>query len=127
VRGIRLYTANDAPERDPASFLLEGAASATGPFTVIYGSNVTLPGNRNLTPTAGIPINPNTQNFVDVLFNNTTSYNAYRVTFPTLRDGVAANSMQIAEVELLGTIPEPASLSLVAIGAVGLLARRRRV
>lgn len=124
VRGIRLYSANDASERDPASFLLEGAQSATGPFTVIYGSNVDLPGDRNAT---GAPLNPNTQNFVDVLFNNVTPYNAYRVTFPTLRDGVRAGAMQIAEVELLGIIPEPASLSLVAIGALGLLARRRRV
>src|SRR3712207_4224337 len=44
VRGIRLYTANDAPERDPSSFILEGAQSPDGPFTVIYASNITLPG-----------------------------------------------------------------------------------
>jgi hypothetical protein len=124
VRAVRLYTANDAPERDPSSFLLEGStAGANGPFTVIYGSTVTLPGNRNAT---GAPINPDTQNFVDVAFGNTTPYTAYRLTFPTLRDGVNANAMQIGEVELLGTVvPEPATLGLLSLGALGLLRRRR--
>jgi hypothetical protein len=130
VRVIRLYTANDAPERDPSSFLLEGSTTgANGPFTVIYGSTVTLPGNRNATAPAGspgTPIDPNTQNFVDVGFANTTAYTAYRVTFPTLRDGVNANAMQIGEVELLGTVvPEPATLGLLSLGALGLLRRRR--
>jgi hypothetical protein len=126
VRAIRLYTANDAPERDPSSFILEGSTTgANGPFTVIYGSNVTLPGNRNNQP-AGTAIDPNTQYFVDVGFANTTAYTAYRVTFPTLRDGVNANSMQIGEVELLGTVvPEPATLGLLSLGALGLLRRRR--
>jgi hypothetical protein len=126
VRAIRLYTANDAPERDPSSFLLEGStAGPNGPFTVIYGSTVTLPGNRNNQP-AGTAVDPNTMNFVDVAFGNTTQYTSYRLTFPTLRDGVTANSMQIGEVELLGTVvPEPATLGLLSLGALGLLRRRR--
>jgi hypothetical protein len=124
VRVLRLYTANDSPSRDPASFILEGAQSATGVFTPIAVSNVTLPGERNA---AGQALNPNTQNFVDYAFGNTTAYKAYRLTFPTLRNGFDANSMQIGEVELLGTVvPEPAALGLLSIGALSLLARRRR-
>ena len=125
VRGIRIYSANDAAGRDPASFILEGAASPNGPFTAIYGSNITLPGGgENRNPT-GLPLDPNTQDFAAVLFANSTPYATYRVTFPTLRDS-GDIGMQIAEVELLGTIvPEPATLGLVSIGALGLLRRRR--
>ena len=126
VRGIRLYSANDAPDRDPSSFVLEGAASPTGPFTVIYASNITLPGGGDNRNPGGQPLDPNTQDYAEVLFANATQYATYRVTFPTLRDGATAVAMQIAEVELLGTvIPEPTTLGLLAVGALGLLRRRR--
>jgi PEP-CTERM motif len=122
VKAIRLYSANDAPARDPASFIIEGAASPNGPFTLIYGQNVQL-GARN---PAGQPINPNTQNFVDVSFPNTANYATYRVTFPTLSNAGSDVGMQIAEVELLGTIiPEPTTLGILGLGALGLLRRRR--
>jgi hypothetical protein len=38
-----------------------------------------------------------------VRFTNTTPYTSYRVTFPTLRNAGTANSMQIAEVDFLGS------------------------
>ena len=124
VRAIRIYTANDASSRDPASFILEGATSPNGPYTVLAASNINLPGERNA---GGQALDPNTQNFLDYAFQNTRAFTSYRLTFPTLRDGVGANSMQIGEVELLGTVvPEPAALGLLGIGALSLLARRRR-
>src|SRR5439155_13668085 len=47
--GLRLATANDAPERDPMTFTLEGANTPTGPWTLV-ASDVTglsgLSGNR---------------------------------------------------------------------------------
>jgi hypothetical protein len=130
VRGIRLYTANDAFERDPQSVILEGANSPTGPFTAIWGGPTPLPGSANPAFASrnpgGLPLDPNTQYVFDVTFQNPNNYTSYRVTFPTIRDPNQANAMQIGEVELLGTIiPEPATLGLVSIGALGLLRRRR--
>ena len=125
VNGIRLYSANDAPERDPGSFWLEGANSPTGPFTLIAASNVTL-GGRNAGGQQIEPNAVNTLNSVTFMFPNQAQYSTYRVTFPTLANSASANAMQIGEVELLGTIiPEPASLGLLALGAVGLMRRRR--
>jgi hypothetical protein len=65
------------------------------------------------------------------MFDNTVPYISYRLTFPTLKgagpgiDPATANSMQIGEIELLA-VPEPGSLAVLGIGALGLLARRRR-
>ena len=38
----------------------------------------------------------------EILFTNTTGYTSYRLTFPTVANSATADSMQIAEVELLG-------------------------
>ena len=92
VTGIRFYTANDAEPRDPASYILEGSHTQSGPFTLISSGPLALPSGRNA---AALPIDPAT-----------------------------ANSMQIGEIELLA-VPEPGSLAVLGIGALGLLARRR--
>lgn len=125
VEAIRIYAANDAPSRDPASFLLEGATSPNGPFAFIAQQNLAL-GARNNTGQPVTTENINNLNFVTVSFPNNTPYFAYRVTFPTLVNGATDVGVQVAEVELLGTVvPEPAALGLIGIGALGLLRRRR--
>jgi hypothetical protein len=53
-------------------------------------------------------------------FENSAAYSSYRLTFPTLKDAAAANSMQIAEVELLGVVPEPSAMVLALLGLAGL-------
>jgi hypothetical protein len=128
VTGLRFYTANDAVERDPASYLLEGADSSGGPWTVISGATLDLPNGRN--PGGSIPIG-SLLNFQEVLFANANAYLSYRVTFPTLKNAGDANSMQIGEVELLGEVlqaPEPSTVGLVGVALIGLIfaARRRR-
>jgi hypothetical protein len=86
VQGLTLISAEDAPERNPASYLLAGSLDGTS-FTTI---------SSNAVP-AFITAN-SIQSFA---FSNSASYPIYRLTFPTVADPAAANSMQIAEVELL--------------------------
>jgi hypothetical protein len=102
--GLTLWQANDAPERDPASYRVEGANNfdgTNGTFTLISEGPVTLGTNRNAggftTPLTGT-------NFTTVSFPNSTPYTSYRITFPTLRNAATANSMQIAEVDLIGQV-----------------------
>ena len=41
---------------------------------------------------------------ISISFDNDMAYAHYQVLFPSVRDAGSANSMQIAEVELLGTV-----------------------
>jgi hypothetical protein len=130
VIGLRLYTANDVPARDPASFQLAGSNDGlSGPWTVIASGNLALPDGRNAGGNAvAIPPEGNLAAFnQEVLFANETPYSHYQLVFPTLKDAASANSMQIAEVELL-VVPEPTGLTLVLVsllGALGLIRTRR--
>ena len=129
VIGLRLYTANDAEPRDPASFQLSGSNVGTGgPWDVIASGNLALPAGRNPGGNAvSIPPDGNLALFhQEVSFdNNTLPYDHYRLIFPTLKDAVSANSMQIAEIELLA-VPEPAGLTLVLLSLLGVATLRRR-
>jgi hypothetical protein len=89
VTGLGLTSANDAPERDPASFVLSGSNDGGVTFTEIASGDVPAFGDRFERRT--------------VSFDNSTAYTTYELVFPTVANAGAANSMQIAEVELLGT------------------------
>jgi len=102
VSGLKLWTANDSVGRDPASYRFEGSTTgATGPFTKISEGALNLPAGRN--GTGNTPLTGSTNQAV--YFTNSIPYTSYRVTFPTIKDPTA-NSMQIAEVELLGQAPQ---------------------
>ncbi len=130
VVGIRFYAANDAVDRDPSSFVLSGSNdSISGPWTNIFASLLQLPDGRNAGGNAvSIPPSGNLSAFNQtVLFANTQSYDHYRLIFPTIKNEITANSMQIAEVELL--VPEPAGIALAFLALTCLLPlalRRRR-
>jgi hypothetical protein len=99
VNGLRLWTANDAVDRDPASYKLEGStAGASGPWTLISEGPLNLPAGRNAGG-ATTALRGGLNQIVR--FNNTTAYTSYRVTFPTVKNSTAANSMQISEVDFL--------------------------
>jgi hypothetical protein len=100
VTGLTLTTANDAEPRDPASYEISGSnESIDGPYELIAAGDLV-----DFTQEAVWP--RFTMNATPITFGNTVAYKYYQVLFPTVRDAGSANSMQIAEVELLG-VPAP--------------------
>lgn len=87
VTALEFTSANDAPERDPTSFVLSGSNDGTT-FTEIARGPIPAFGGR-FTP-------------VRVTFANTAAYHRYRLLFPTVQNAAAAVAMQIAEVQFLG-------------------------
>ncbi len=92
VSGLRLTSANDAPERDPTSYQLLGSDDGTT-FTEIA---------RGPIPSFSARFTP-----VTVSFANTRPYTHYRLLFPTVQNAASAVAMQISEVEFLGYVGAP--------------------
>lgn len=90
VTSFQLTTANDSPERDPATWTIHGM-DVNGIWTQLATGSVALPTTRT---TVG-PV---------VSFSNSTPCVAYRMTFNTVRTAASANSMQVAEAQFFGTI-----------------------
>jgi len=86
VNGLTLTSANDAPERDPASYRLEGSYDGATFTTIRSGS---------------VPAFPSRLFKNTILFDHNLPYLQYRLIFPDVV-GPGGNSMQISEVELLG-------------------------
>jgi len=119
VRGVRIYTANDAEARDPADVVIEGSNDGVS-WTLISSNALTLPSGRNTVTTE--TIDPLVHFHQEVHFANETEYAYYRVQFYNVKNNSAANSVQIAEIELLGVVPgaEPPTLTLT-VGTDGTL------
>lgn len=103
ITGLRMYTANDATERDPVGWqLLATSDPAATPetFQVIASGNFNLPLDRNA---AGQPIDPLARANQEVSFANSQGYPFYRLMILNTRNSTTANSMQFGEVEFLGT------------------------
>ncbi len=97
VTGLTLTTANDAVERDPIAFELSGSnTSIDGPYSLIASGSV--PDFDQASPWPRFTINE-----TPITFANNTAYKHYQLLFTAVRNPAAANSMQIAEVELLGS------------------------
>ncbi len=98
VTGLTLTTANDAAERDPIAFEVYGSNDGIdGPYTLIASGDVLDFAQETAWPRFTINSTP-------IEFENTVAYTHYQVLFPTVRDADAANSMQIAEIELIGAL-----------------------
>ncbi len=88
ISAITITTANDAPERDPATWQILGSNNGTVFEAVASGS---------------LAANPTRFTTTTLEFSNTKSYTSYKLVFPTVVDAAKANSMQVAEIALLGT------------------------
>ena len=89
ISGISITTANDSPERDPLTYQIWG--SNDGVFFELVAS-----GTFNITATRFASSSYS--------FANTNPYTSYKVVFPTVVDATKANSMQVADVGLLGVV-----------------------
>jgi hypothetical protein len=98
VTGLRVYTADGNPERDPADYTLEGSNDGVT-YVAISSGPLALPLDRNAT---GLAIDPITEAMQEVHFANNASYTSYRLTFNHVRNDSTANELQFAELELLG-------------------------
>jgi len=99
VDSFQITTANDAEERDPATWALYGtneqilstdhSAGTAENWTLIASGSVTLPAGRNtLGPMVAV--------------TNSTSYKSHKMLFTTVKNAGTANSMQIAEIQFYG-------------------------
>src|SRR5262249_21020607 len=89
VSGLTLTSANDAPDRDPASYTLTGSNDGSNYLAIASGSVPSFP----------------TRFFKNyIFFSNTKSFKSYRLIFPTTA-GPSTCCMQISEVEFLGVTP----------------------
>jgi len=93
VTEYTITSANDAPERDPKNWNLRGSNDGGSTWTVIdTRTNETFSGRflkRSFTAA------------------NTTAYNIYRLDITSVYNPASANSVQLAEIEFIGTAPAP--------------------
>ena len=91
VTGLGLISANDAPDRDPANYILSGSNDDGATFTEIASGDVPEFVERFERQT--------------VSFENDVAYTTYELIFPTTV-GPSGCCMQIAEIELLAGAQE---------------------
>ncbi|MFO7775756.1 MAG: LamG-like jellyroll fold domain-containing protein, partial [Candidatus Hydrogenedentota bacterium] len=99
VKALNFRAANDSPERDPVAFQLSGSnQSIGGPYTLIAEGEI-ADFNQSDAWERDTWISEPIEIDNDVVFEH------YEIIFAEIRDADAANSMQINEIELLGTPP----------------------
>ncbi len=106
VSAMRFFTANDGNGRDPMDYGLEGSNDGGNTWSPITGGRLvgtlSLPTGRNGTGSAAL--DALAQNVTEVNFANSTGYKTYRVSITNVIDRLRNQLMQIAEIELLGTL-----------------------
>jgi len=87
ISAISITTADDYPERDPVSWQIYGSNNDVD-YEEIASGSVKSTKERFHTET--------------MAFYNSKSYTSYKIVFPSVADPTLANSMQVAEVSLIG-------------------------
>ena len=110
VTGLTLITADDVPGRDPIAFELSGSnVGIDGPYELIASGYIVDFAQALAWPRLAMNATP-------ISFENYTAYTHYQLIFTAIRGpvGGSVNSMQIAEVELLG-LPAPGSAHIILV------------
>ena len=100
VTELALTTANDVPGRDPTAFELYGSNDGIdGPYTLIASGDIVDFAGETEWPRF-------TKNETPITFDNDVAYTSYQLLFTAIRGpvGDSVNSMQIAEIELIGVL-----------------------
>ena len=100
VTGLTFTTANDVPGRDPIAFEIYGSKdSIDGPYTLIAAGDI-------VDFAGATEWERFTKTTTEIAFDNVMTYSHYQVLFTAIRGpvGGSVNSMQIAEIELLGKV-----------------------
>ena len=95
VKSFRITTANDNAGRDPSSYVIYGtndpivstdhSNGRAESWTEIAAGTLSLPDSRNTTSSA-------------VAFSNSAVFESYKVVFPTVKNGLVYNEMQLADM-----------------------------
>ena len=110
VTGLTFTTANDFPGRDPIAFELSGSnVGIDGPYELIACGDIVDFAQALAWPRFAMNLTP-------ISFVNDTVYAHYQLIFTAIRGpvGGSINSMQIAEVELLG-VPAPDGANIILV------------
>ncbi len=120
--GLQLWTANDAPERDPAGFSLFGMNGPVDPLSL----NSDGAGDWALIASGLLDLPTARQAADDIYwFDNNQTYDAYKFVVTSVRNEATANSMQVSGFQLY-TVPEPSVFALLVLGGAVMLRRRNR-
>ncbi len=116
VKAIELTTANDSPERDPASFILYGTNEEVVSPDYSRGTDETW--EEIASGDLVLPDARKTKMEQPFIFDNEKAYSAYKIIFPTLRgkeDGTQEGiGLQFSEIQFHGNIVKAAPVNLIS-------------